>query len=333
MTRKKNDEDEKTAHRVVEVSWLPRSSLQWATFTAARRACGDLWSAMVAIHKRIRRLNWKWPSRSRWEKWAKGKFPGLSAQSVQQTAAEFCECLAATTAARKAQKARGEEVTAEYPWKAQRYRSPTYTNQDAKVTDGFLRLSHGRGRAPLRIRLPGELPGRLMEVSLGFGVVRIACEVPLTRVDKNVPPSVTTGNDIGVNTLIAATDGETAILVSEVFGRSRVFVAPRTLGTGFATKNVLALQHGLPVVTSKEGFEGFQKIESTAPEDACPVVVAESAQEFAERVVELHENPLAWFHRAANAKKYVRETLTVDATLPAVRALCERLTSARAAPK
>lgn len=121
--------------------------------------------------------------------------------------------------------------------------------------------------------------------------------------------------------------------VSEVFGRSRVFVAPRTLGTGFATKNVLALQHGLPVVTSKEGFEGFQKIESTAPEDACPVVVAESAQEFAERVVELHENPLAWFHRAANAKKYVRETLTVDATLPAVRALCERLTSARAAPK
>ena len=214
MGRKKPDEDEKTTRRVVEVSWLPRSSVQWATFTAARRACGDLWSAMVALHKRIRRLNWKWPSRSRWEKWAKGKFPGLSAQSVQQTAAEFCECLAATTAARKAQKARGEEVTAEYPWKAQRYRSPTYTNQDAKVTDGFLRLSHGRGRAPLRIRLPGELPGRLMEVSLGFGVVRIACEVPLTRVDKNVPPSVTTGNDIGVNTLIAATDGETAILVS-----------------------------------------------------------------------------------------------------------------------
>ncbi len=214
MGRKKPDEDEKTTLRVVEVSWLPRSSVQWSTFTAARRACGDLWSAMVAIHKRIRRLNWKWPSRSRWEAWAKGKFLGLSAQSVQQTAAEFCECLSATTAKRKAQKARGEEVTAQYPWKAQRYRAPTYTNQGAIVRDGFLRLPHGRGMASLRVRLSDELPGRLMEVSLGFGVVRIVCEVPLPKADENVPAPVTIGCDLGVNTLIAATDGETAILVS-----------------------------------------------------------------------------------------------------------------------
>lgn len=119
--------------------------------------------------------------------------------------------------------------------------------------------------------------------------------------------------------------------VSEVFGGSRVFVAPRTLGTGFATKNVLALQHGLPVVTSAEGFEGFSTVDESLPEDASPIVVAGSAQEFADRVVDLHGNPLQWLHRAANAKKYVRETLTVDATLPAVRALCERITSARAA--
>ncbi len=219
--RKKVDEDEKTTRRVVEVSWLPQSSVQWATFTAARRACGDIWSAMVAIHKRIRRLNWEWPSRARWEAWAKGKFHSLSAQSVQQTVAEFCECLSATTAARKAQKARGEEVTAEYPWRAQRYRAPTITNQGAVVRDGFLRLNFGggcgRGRGVyLRIRLPDDLPGRLMEVSLGYGVVRIVCEIPLPKVDENVPvpTPVTIGCDLGVNTLIAATDGETAILVS-----------------------------------------------------------------------------------------------------------------------
>ncbi len=219
MGRKKADEDKKTTRRVVEVSWLPRSSVRWATFTAARRACGDLWSAMVAIHKRIRRLNWNWPSLARWEAWAKGKFPGLSAQSVQQTVKEFCECLSATTAKRKAQKAQGEEVTAEYPWKAQRYRAPTITNQGAVVRDGFLRLNFGGGRGGgrsvyLRVRLPGELPGRLMEASLDYGVVRIVCEVPLPKADENVPLPVTIGCDLGVNTLIAATDGETAILVS-----------------------------------------------------------------------------------------------------------------------
>jgi len=64
-------------HRVVEIAWLPRSPVQWATFTAARRAAGDLWSAMVRLHARLRRLGWRWPTRSRWEAWARGRFPGL----------------------------------------------------------------------------------------------------------------------------------------------------------------------------------------------------------------------------------------------------------------
>ena len=203
-----------TTHRVVEVAWRPRSSVQWATFTASRLANAALWNAMVRLHARIRRLRWKWPSLSRWQAWAKGKFPGLSAQSVQQTVKEFCECIAGTTAKRKAQRARGEEITAEYPRKTPRYRDVTYTNQGAIVRNGFLRLGHDGGRwAPktLRIRLPFDLPGRLMEVTLSFGVVRIVCEVPVVP---TIESGTVTGNDIGVNTLIAATDGETAIVVS-----------------------------------------------------------------------------------------------------------------------
>ena len=170
-----------TTHRVVEVAWRPRSSVQWATFTASRLANAALWNAMVRLHARIRRLQWKWPSLARWQAWAKGKFPAMSAQSVQQTVTQFCECIAGTTAKRKAQKKRGEEVTAEYPRKTSRYRDVTYTNQSAIVRDGFLRLGHGGGqvgpirteRLKLRIRLPFELPGRLMEVTLCFGFVRI----------------------------------------------------------------------------------------------------------------------------------------------------------------
>ena len=174
---------------------------------------------MVRLHARLRRLGWKWPSIARWQTWAKnrrnaGAFAGLSAQSVQQTVMQFVECLNATTAARKAERSRGAEPTAKYPSRERRYRTVTYTNQGAVIRDGFLRLSHGRdsdGRSLyLRIKLSRELSGRVMQVTLGYGVVRIVCEVP----DVAPVASVTVGVDLGVNTLIAATDGVTAVLVS-----------------------------------------------------------------------------------------------------------------------
>jgi transposase len=205
-----------TTHRVVEVAWRPRSSVQWATFTASRLANAALWNAMVRLHARIRRLRWKWPSLSRWLAWAKGKFPAMSAQSVQRTVAQFCENIAWTTAKRKAQRARGEEVTAEYPRKTPRYRDVTYSNQGALIRDGFLRLNNGGGSGrgvnqTLRIRLPFALSGRLMEVTLGFCVVRIVCALPVESV---IESGTVIGCDLGVNSLIAATDGKTAIVVS-----------------------------------------------------------------------------------------------------------------------
>lgn len=194
---------------------MPRTDAEWAAFTLARAEAARLWSAMVTRHARIRRYPWmKWPSRARWDRWARGKFPGISAQSVQQVVAEFLDAISATTTARKAQRAAGEEVTAKYPWKTRaKYRDVTYTNQGAVVRGGVLQLSNGKGNAPLRITLPAGRPmlGRLMEVSLAYGVVRLVCKVADSDVVADGP---LVGVDLGVNTLAAATDGETAVLVS-----------------------------------------------------------------------------------------------------------------------
>jgi putative transposase len=64
----------------------------------------------------------------------------------------------------------------------------------------------------LLIRLPKqvELPGRLMEVPLHFGEVELVCEVP----DRPTEQGATIGIDLGVNTLLAATDGQKTVLVS-----------------------------------------------------------------------------------------------------------------------
>ncbi len=169
---------------------------------------------MVEMHAVVRRLGLEWPSLKQWRDWAKSRFPSISAQSVQQTVGEFCENVDTTAEERQAQRKAGQKVTSRYPWRTSMYRDVVYTNQCAKLRDGILRLSHGKGgNSPLSIRMPKKLtlPGRIMVVTLGYGVIRIVCEVPTAPVVADAP---VIGVDLGVNTLLAATDGETAILVS-----------------------------------------------------------------------------------------------------------------------
>ena len=192
------------SYRTVEIHWLPHTASEWHTFTASRKEAARLWGDLVDRHHRIRRRAMKWPSKARWERWGKGRYPELSAQSTQQIISEFCE---AVNSARQLRKHGHEE--ARYPWKKPRYRDVVYTNQDARLREGYLFLPHGAsGR--LRIPVPVALPGRLMEVRVSMAAVRLVCQMA------DVPRAQQTviGVDLGVNTLIAATDGEKVILVS-----------------------------------------------------------------------------------------------------------------------
>ncbi len=65
-----------------------------------------------------------------------------------------------------------------------------------------------------------------MEVRLSFGVVRLVCEIA----DACRPQQTMIGVDLGVNTLIAATDGVKVLLVSGRAGESRYAVARQDVG-------------------------------------------------------------------------------------------------------
>jgi putative transposase len=151
-------------------------------------------------------MNWQWPTKARWQRWAKGRYPGLSAQSAQQILGEFCEAVDSCRQLRTHGRAE-----ASYPRKLRRYRDVVYTNQDARIRDGQLILPHGKS-GTLRIPLPSTLtlPGRLIEVCLSYGTARLICEVP----DEKRPQETVIGVDLGVNTLVAATDGHPVILIS-----------------------------------------------------------------------------------------------------------------------
>lgn len=194
------------SYRTIEVAWYPRTTTEWSAFTASRKEAARLWSDLVVRHHRIRRLGWKWPSKARWQRWAKGRYPGISAQSTQQLIGEFCEAVDSCRQLR-----RNGQTEARYPWRKSRYHDVVYTNQDARIRDGRLILPHGKSGS-LCIRLPEtvKLPGRLMEVRLSYGVVRLICEV----LESPRPQQTVIGVDLGVNTLIAATDGTKVFLVS-----------------------------------------------------------------------------------------------------------------------
>jgi putative transposase len=192
--------------RTIEIAWQPHTTTEWTTFATSRREAARLWNDLIVRHHRIRRLNWRWPSKARWQRWAKGRYPGLSAQSAQQIIGEFCK---AVDSCRQLRRNGYEEAS--YPWKLRRYRDVVYTNQDARIRDVRLLLPHGAsGTLHVRLFDTVALPGRLMDVRLSYGALRLICEVA----DVARPQQTVIGVDLGVNTLIAATDGQRVILMS-----------------------------------------------------------------------------------------------------------------------
>jgi putative transposase len=166
---------------------------------------GRLWSWLVERHATTKQEGTDWPSKADLQKEIKRQFPDLSAQSAQQTVGDFCEAIASADAIRRT----GQEF--EYPHKILKYRQVIFTNQDARVRDGHLILPCGQaGKLLVPIPETVTIPGRIMEVRLDYGSVSIVCQVEDAK--REIGPTI--GIDLGVNTLIAATDGVKAIVIS-----------------------------------------------------------------------------------------------------------------------
>jgi putative transposase len=176
---------------------------------------------IVKLHAYIRRRNWRWPTKRQLEKWAKGKFPAVHSQSAQQTIAEVLEAVDSTRQKRKDLAEKGDTdalAQAKYPWKTPRERSVTFTNQAPRRKGNRMILPCGKAegtRVHLSVPLPKGFvePGRLMEARLDFCKVALvyAISVEAEVAQEHIP---VVAGDLGVNTLIAATDGVTAVAVS-----------------------------------------------------------------------------------------------------------------------
>ena len=102
--------------------------------------------------------------------------------------------------------------------------------------------------------------------------------------------------------------------VEPYFQKSRIFVAPLRFGAGMKGKIGQSLSLGLPTITTKIGAEGMGLI------DHQDVLIADTAEEFAQAVIELYDNRELWQKLADNSLETIKryQPATVQTNLQAL---------------
>ena len=173
--------------------------------TEARRESARLWNRMVKLHRWFRRRHRPWPTCEQFKTHFKGRFD-LHSQTVQALIEGFFANIDSTRANRKS----GHREM-RYPWKLKKYFPVTWKGQAVKRNGRCLTLPMGRGRRPLRARIPGNLPpGKIVEVELGFRELRVT--VKQTFVEKPAGENVA-AMDPGIIHLGVVTDGDETLAV------------------------------------------------------------------------------------------------------------------------
>ncbi len=110
--------------------------------------------------------------------------------------------------------------------------------------------------------------------------------------------------------------------IEVVFGESRLSVAPLRYGAGLKGKVATSMDYGLPVIGTDVAFEGMPRSEVSFSD---LVVEAGSTEEFAQRIVELHRDPVRWEALSAAGVNYVRQQYSVAVLADRVRRLLASL--------
>jgi O-antigen biosynthesis protein len=102
-----------------------------------------------------------------------------------------------------------------------------------------------------------------------------------------------------------------------VFAKCRVALSPVRFGTGIKTKNLSALAHGVPLVTTTIGADGMAlRHNETA-------LIADTPQEFADAVARIYGDENLWGKLARQGREHILEYFSAQRMREAVRVLIE----------
>jgi GT2 family glycosyltransferase/glycosyltransferase involved in cell wall biosynthesis len=98
-----------------------------------------------------------------------------------------------------------------------------------------------------------------------------------------------------------------ALYLAPYLESALVSVAPLRFGSGMKGKIGEAMAWGIPVVTTTIGAEGMEL------QDGVDALIADTPEDFALRIIQLHQNPELWNSVAQNARKRVQREWSPDA--------------------
>lgn len=190
-----------------------------------QRESARVWNAVMTIH----RLFWfrygAWIDEAMMKKFLKGRFD-VHSQDVQAVIETYYECWERT-------KKLHEEGQMEwrYPWRKKRFFTSTWKVTGIAVEGNYLRLSNGRGKPPLRVKLPARLKGlEIKQVQLvwhrnGYWLHIAVVKSALEKVQGDAVAAV----DPGEVHALTLTDGRDALVISGRYLRSLHRLRNKTL--------------------------------------------------------------------------------------------------------
>jgi putative transposase len=170
--------------------------------TAARKEAARLWNRMVRLHLWFRKRKLPWPSESMFEKHFKRRF-NLHSQTVQALVQKFFSNIETTRTNR-----RNGDRNARYPHKTKGHFAVMWKSQAIKLDGTAIVLSMGKGRKPLRFRIPEIPAGRIVAAELGWHELRLTLKKEVPEPDM---PSGVAAADLGIIHLAVVTDGQDSI--------------------------------------------------------------------------------------------------------------------------
>ncbi len=100
------------------------------------------------------------------------------------------------------------------------------------------------------------------------------------------------------------------------FAKVRLAVSPVRFGTGIKTKNLLALAHSVPLVTTTVGADGMNLIDGES------ALIADTPTEFAAAVVRAYTSDLLWLKLATLGRRHIADQFSSQRMQRAVHELC-----------
>ena len=94
--------------------------------------------------------------------------------------------------------------------------------------------------------------------------------------------------------------------LAPLFARCRAFAAPIRFGTGINTKNLQAMNHGVPVVTTSVGAEGLGAVHEEH------ILIANSPDDYAAALLRVCSDEGLWMRLAANGCDFVRKQFSPE---------------------